>query len=52
MAEYTTKRLKDLESKNSLLDEENDKLKRENKLKKEELDFWERSAQQQQSSAR
>ena len=52
MAEYTTKRLKELESRNSTLAEENETLKRENKLKQEELEFWERSSQQQSSSAR
>lgn len=52
MAEYTTKRLKELESRNSTLEEENNTLKRENKLKQEELEFWERSSQQQSSSVR
>ena len=52
MAEYTTKRLKELEAKNSVLEDSNDRLKRENKLKQEEVEFWERSSQQQSSSAR
>jgi len=52
MAQYTTKRLKELENRVFELDEENSALKRENKNKKEELDFFQRAQAQTESSTR